>query len=403
MKSDRPSSPTNVVGHGRVDLLLDAGATPAFIYDLRSVNTTARLTRAICDEASCELLYSVKACSVPAVLNTLRHTVDGFSVSSIAEALLVRSICDLPIHFTSPAVQEHDVGTLRGLASCLSFNSLNQWSRFRSRFRGTNDCSLRINPERSFGIDSRYDPCRTNSKLGIPLSHFDTDCLSSFGSDYPEGIHFHNNCDSEDLSEMTSTIHAVAESPCRKLLESAKWINLGGGYDIAHASHVDSFVASAGLLQAQFAVTTLVEPGAGLVRSSGYLVSTVVDILDYGALQIAILDTTVNHWPEVFEYQFEPDVYGHRDGAPHTYQLAGCSCLAGDVFGVYSFEKRLEIGSRVVFENAGAYSIVKANMFNGIDLPSIYVRTESGELVLQKEFGYEDFLMRCGVNTDAAV
>ena len=41
--------------------------------------------------------------------------------------------------------------------------------------------------------------------------------------------------------------------------------------------------------------------------------------------------------PEVFEYSFEPDVAGHSDDAPHSYILAGASCLAGDVFGEYSF------------------------------------------------------------------
>jgi carboxynorspermidine decarboxylase len=83
--------------------------------------------------------------------------------------------------------------------------------------------------------------------------------------------------------------------------------------------------------------------------------------------------------------------------------LAGCSCLAGDLFGVYSFDEPLDIGSRVVFRNAGAYSIVKANMFNGINLPNIYLLKEKGELVLVKQFTYEDFASRCGVDARAIV
>ena len=88
--------------------------------------------------------------------------------------------------------------------------------------------------------------------------------------------------------------------------------------------------------------------------------------------EVAVLDTTVNHMPEVFEYQFRPEVLGHSDAGPHEYVLAGMSCLAGDVFGEYRFDEPLRVGSRVVFTDAGAYTIVKANTFNGIPLPTVY-------------------------------
>ena len=67
-----------------------------------------------------------------------------------------------------------------------------------------------------------------------------------------------------------------------------------------------------------------------------------IDIFDGDDIQIAILDTTVNHMSEVFEFQFEPDVLGHADGGLHYYILAGCTCLAGDVFGQYSFDRAID-------------------------------------------------------------
>ena len=54
-----------------------------------------------------------------------------------------------------------------------------------------------------------------------------------------------------------------------------------------------------------------------------------------------MLDTTVNHMPEVFEYQFRPDVLGHNDAGAYEYVLAGMSCLAGDIFGEYRFDAPL--------------------------------------------------------------
>src|SRR5262249_3031259 len=118
---------------------------------------------------------------------------------------------------------------------------------------------------------------------------------------------------------------------------------------------------------------------------------------------VAVLDTTVNHAPEVYEYQFEPDVLGHDEDGDYDYLLAGGTCLAGDVLGEYAFREPLRIGSRVVIQNVGAYALVKAHMFNGINLPTVYSVTEDGELVLRRRFTYDDFLSRCGTPDDAIV
>ena len=120
------------------------------------------------------------------------------------------------------------------------------------------------------------------------------------------------------------------------------------------------------------AFEVFIEPGAGFVREAGFLVAEVIDLFRSGGRSVAVLDTTVNHAPEVFEYQFEPDVAGHDDDGEYEYLLAGSTCLAGDVMGEYAFAEPLRVGSRVVLTNLGAYAMVKAHMFNGINLPTIY-------------------------------
>ena len=121
-----------------------------------------------------------------------------------------------------------------------------------------------------------------------------------------------------------------------------------------------------------------------------------IDLFRSEGKSIAVLDTTVNHVPEIFEYQFEPDIVGHDDDGEYEYLLAGSSCLAGDVMGEYAFAGRLRVGSRVVLTNVGAYAMVKAHMFNGINLPTIYSVTPNGELALRRRFTYEDFVSRFG-------
>ena len=100
--------------------------------------------------------------------------------------------------------------------------------------------------------------------------------------------------------------------------------------------------------------------------------------------------------PEVFEYQYRPSIMQESETGKYRYILGGASCLAGDLFGEYSFDEPLKVGSKIVFEDMGAYTLVKAHMFNGINLPTIYLQNMDGELELIREFDYEDFLSRCG-------
>jgi len=142
-----------------------------------------------------------------------------------------------------------------------------------------------------------------------------------------------------------------------------------------------------------------IEPGASLVRDGGVFVASVVDFVDTDGQSVAVLDTSVNHMPEVFEYcdlpDIEPDVIGHRDDLPagegFGYVLAGSTCLAGDLFGSYRFAEPLAIGSRVVFPAMGAYSLVKAHMFNGQPLPNIYLERGDGSVVLRRASSFTDF------------
>ena len=126
--------------------------------------------------------------------------------------------------------------------------------------------------------------------------------------------------------------------------------------------------------------------------------ASVVDLIDTDGQTVAVLDTSVNHMSEVLEYSdlgIEPEVLGHRDDLPASegfpYVLAGSTCLAGDLFGTYQFAEPLAIGSRVMFPAMGAYSLVKAHMFNGQPLPNIYLEMGDGSVMMRRASSFTDF------------
>lgn len=301
---------------------------------------------------------------------------------------------------TTPGLRPESFENVPGLTH-VAFNSISQWERMQGVLPPPVSPGIRVNPGRSVAEDGRYDPARRHSKLGAPLADVEH-WLRSGNAQGVRGIHFHNACLSPSWNPLRETVCEITHR-LGPALSEMDWINLGGGYVWDRTTDFGPLREAVDLLTSQYGLQVFIEPGAGVVNAAGYLVASVIDLFKSDGKMVAVLDTTVNHLPEVFEYQYEPDIVEHVDDAPHEYILAGCSCLAGDLFGEYSFDEPLEIGSRVTFANVGAYSMVKAHMFNGINLPSMYTLTEAGELVLVKEHTYEDFASRCGANTGATV
>jgi carboxynorspermidine decarboxylase len=383
--------------------LADKIDTPAFVTDEKTLQSDLALLRKIADQASCKLLYSPKACSLSTVLRNVNRLVDGFACSSPFELRLVDQLCGgtRSLHLVSPLIKRETLEEFGGRLGYLTFNSLSQLARLRGRVSTETRVGLRVNPQLSFIRDPRYDPCRRNSKLGVAIGRL-ADLIESepAGLRGVTGLHFHNNCEDTDFAGLLATVRHI-QDVIPKVLQRIDWINLGGGYLFNLADDYADFYEAVAIFRETFGLEVFIEPGAAAVRRSGTIEATVHDIFNGDDIQIAILDTTVNHMSEVFEFQFEPDVLGHVDGGLHSYILAGCTCLAGDVFGQYSFDRALTIGSRITFLNMGAYTMSKAHRFNGVGLPTIYARRRDGSLDRVRTDSFDEFARNAGVTNIA--
>jgi carboxynorspermidine decarboxylase len=362
-------------------------SSPAFVLDEIEVTKALEILANLRTQCGCKVLYSIKSLPFSAVMDIAKPFVDGFSVSSLFEARLADEILagQGSIHLTTPGIRQNELEELSLLCSHISFNSLTQYQRYSEAAQAQASIGLRVNPKLSFLHDDRFDPCRQYSKLGVAIDELSRSiCLNQI-----QGLHIHNVFSATDFTPLIKTIEKLQQHLGIGLAE-LEWLNIGGGYLFDQIEDHRPFVELVKKLKNDFGLDVYIEPGKSVVGRAGYLVATVLDSFISDGETVVILDTSVNHNPEVFEYQRQPELHEHDPAGQYTAILAGCTCLAGDVFGKYYFKEPLEAGDKIIFKNVGAYTLIKANRFNGYNLPDIYV-SNSLRVKKLKHYAYQDY------------
>lgn len=367
--------------------------TPAFICNTDLLIKNLIFHKKITKKSNCKLLFSLKTFTIIEFLKDIQKYVDGFSASSLFEVKIAKELLTNQqfINITTPGLKSNEIKEISEMVNYISFNSISQYEFLKDKLHKNASIGFRINPQFSSGIDSRYNPCSLNSKLGIPINNF-AEYIKNNNCDFIKGIHIHTNCDSTDFHFLFETFNII-EKYLQEFLYKIKWINLGGGYIFENEKQIKIFYDLIQKIKNKYNIEIFIEPGASIIRNSCSLLTTVIDIFDSEGKKIIILDTTTNHLPEVLEFNYKYNIENSSINGQFEYIIAGSSCLAGDLFGIYSFDKPLNTGDKIIFNHVGAYSIVKANMFNGINLPAIY-QSRDNTYNLIKEYTYNDFVSK---------
>lgn len=364
--------------------------TPCYITHEDLIIKNLEVLKRVKDATGCKILLAQKAFSMYYFYPLVATYLDGATASGIFEAKLCHEEMNKENHIFSPAYKDADFDEIVDMCDHIVFNSLNQWSKFKSRIKNRS-CGLRINPEISTqdGHDI-YDPCAKGSRLGATLANFDNALAEGL-----EGLHFHTLCQ-QNSDDLVTTIKEV-ENKFGKYMHDMKWINFGGGHHITRDDYdIELLISTVNRIKQTYDVQVYLEPGEAVALNAGFLVSEVLEIVD-NDISIAIMDTSAScHMPDVLEMPYRPHIInsGECDQKQHSYRLGGPTCLAGDIIGDYSFDEPLSIGDKLVFTDMAIYSMVKNNTFNGMPLPTIYAMKADGSLVTVKQFGYSDFKSR---------
>lgn len=365
--------------------------TPCYVIDESALIKNLEILHRVEEETGCHILLAQKAFSNYEFYPLIEKYISGATASGLFEARLAHEEMNGENHVFSPAYKDEEFDELLDICDHIVFNSFSQWKKFRKKaLEHGGSFGLRINPECSTQEHGIYDPCSTGSRLGVTLANFEKNEIEGL-----DGLHFHTLCE-QNVDDLITTLAAVEEK-FGKYLYNMKWLNFGGGHHITRADYgVDELISEINRIKAKYDLQVYLEPGEAVALNAGYLVTTICEMVDNG-MKIAILDASAAcHMPDVLEMPYRPPLEdGYEAGEKeYTYRLSSLTCLAGDVIGDYSFEKPLNIGDRLVFNDMAIYTTVKNNTFNGMCLPSIYRMDKNRDISLIKEFGYNDFKMR---------
>lgn len=362
--------------------------TPCYIVEESLLLKNLKILKEVMDQTGCKILLAQKAFSMYKTYPLIGEYLSGTASSGLFEARLGYEEMGKENHTFSPAFQEEDFSEILKYSDHIIFNSLSQLDRFEEDAKKAGKSyGIRINPEFSTQKGPAiYDPCSKGSRLGIPISQITEEVLKRV-----DGIHFHTL--SEQGSEPLRDTLKVIEEKIGGYFKGLKWINLGGGHHITREDYNRDLLIELILHLKSFGVEVYLEPGEAVALNAGTLETKVLDIME-GDPKIAILDTSAAcHMPDVLEMPYRPPLKdsGVIGEKKYNYRFGGPTCLAGDIIGEYSFDKELEPGDILSFQDMAIYTMVKNNTFNGMPLPRIYYLRETGEMELIKEFGYEDF------------
>lgn len=358
--------------------------TPYYLIDKTALQRNLEIIDYVRKNSGAKLLLALKCFATWSVFDFMKPYMDGTTSSSLYEVKLGYQKFGGETHAYSVAFADHEIDEVLANSDKIIFNSISQLERFEAR-AGNKPKGLRLNPGISSSSFDLADPARQFSRLGEGNPERILAII-----DRLDGVMIHNNCENADFARFDELL-AQVEARYGAILHQLKWVSLGGGISFTKPGYeLDKFCQRLRQFAQTYGVQVYLEPGEATVR---YTTTLEVSVLDtaFNGKHLAIVDSSTEaHMLDLLIYR-ETAPIGNETGE-HRYQICGKTCLAGDIFGEGNFDAPLQVGDRLSIGDAGGYTMVKKNWFNGIHMPAIAIKEPDGSIRAVREFGYDDYV-----------
>ena len=378
--------------------------TPFYLIDKSALLRNLRIIDQVRERSGAKVLLALKCFATWSVFDLMKRHMDGTTSSSLYEVKLGHGKFGGETHAYSVAFADHEIEEVVAHCDKLIFNSISQVLRFEVFVRGK-PMGLRLNPGISCAGFDLADPARPFSRLG----ESDPARILSV-IDRLDGVMIHNNCENDDFDRFDALL-AEVEQRYGEILARLAWVSLGGGIGFTSAGYpLDAFCKRLRRFARTHGVQVYLEPGEAAVRHTTTLEVSVLDV-GFNGRHLAVVDSSTEaHMLDLLIYRETAPIgasHGEGEGegkdkdngegkgegeGDHAYQVCGKTCLAGDIFGDAHFKRPLQVGDRISIGDAGGYTMVKKNWFNGVHMPAIAIRELDGSVRVVREFSFDDYV-----------
>jgi diaminopimelate decarboxylase len=358
------------------------GQTPFFVYDRRALDERmARLRREL--PSKLHVHYAIKANPMPAVVQHLRHLVDGFDVASTREMTIAldTGMGADSIAFAGPGKTDAELGQALAAGVLIELESegeLRRLAGLAARMGYRPRVAIRINPDfelkgsgmrmgggaQQFGVDAERVPQLMSIIAGQGFTL--------------EGFHIFagsQNLRADFIIEVQQRSAALALALAENMTEPLRYLNLGGGFGIPYfpkdqpldlarvGERLNVLVDEIATRQPRAEI--VVELGRYVVGEAGLYVTRIVDRKESRGQIFLITDGGLHHqlaasgnFGQVIRRNY-PLVIGNKVNREPTEiaSVVGCLCTPLDLLGERCELPAAEIGDLVVVLQSGAYGL----------------------------------------------
>lgn len=378
--------------------------TPFYYYDMAVLTDTLRAVNKERSEVEGPMVpfavhYAVKACSTPAVLQTIAQTglgADCVSGGEVKAAIEAGFSAD-KIVFAGVAKSDREIRyALEQGIFCFNVESMEELeviSSLASEMGVRARVCLRVNPNINAHTNDKITTGLSENKFGIPMRFLNEAvalCYRLPAIDFL-GLHFHIG---SQITDMTPFVHLaqrinelvaeVEQMTCKdpegKAVQPVvQHINVGGGLGILyeHPNHfpIPDFKAYFDTWRSHlhFRADQQVhcELGRSIVAQCGNLITRVLYVKKGENKQFAIVDAGMNDLirPAMYGAFHRVENITHPEKEEQLYDIVGPVCESSDVFVENYRIAAVQRGDLLAMRSAGAYGETMASQYNLRRLP----------------------------------
>jgi ornithine decarboxylase len=335
-----------------------------------------------------EVYYAIKANADPKIIEYLDELGCGFEAASSYEIDLLLKLGVKPskiIYGTSIKPSEH-----------IKFAAKHGINRFAADSKEEIDKIARNAPGSKVFIRAVVDDTGSvftfSERFGAPIENIQEIIQYAKKNELKTyGISFHVGSQATNENRWSNAINMI-----RPIIENLaeegitlEVLDIGGGFPVAYYNHqhvpqLPEIIAHIqnSLHMLPYMPKVILEPGRGIVASSTVLISSVISRTVRGGKVWLCLDAGIyNALYEAMIHQgstqYTVHPFNNQAGSRLNFMHTTLAGPTGDSLDIIAREVMLpdylKEGDRLIFENAGAYTVGMSSPFNGFPKPELYI------------------------------